>query len=131
MCFDAATHLLVFELADHSCLRRSTFQTHRPAWCEDKWCYVDGDNCEIAGGAITSTIFPDAYLSYQTCASAAGSSTNTYEHLAETGQGVTELTSIVENYLYASAAEAERVAAATSTAGYQRCDASMACPYAS
>eukprot|EP01043_Picozoa_sp_COSAG02_P039069 COSAG02_NODE_3058_length_7451_cov_47.724701_9_plen_290_part_00 len=130
VCFDAAAHLiLVFELADHSCLRRSAFQTRRPAWCEDKWCYVDGDNCEVAGGAITSTLFPGAYLSYQTCASAA-TSTNTYEHLTENGGGVTELTGIVENYLYASAAEAERVATATSTAGYQTCDASMACPYA-
>jgi hypothetical protein len=109
---------------------RCAAQTRRPAWCEDKWCYVDDDHCEIAGGAISSTLFPNAYLSYQTCASATGVSTNTYEQLVEVGSGVTELTSIVENYLYASAAEAERVAAATSTTGYQTCDASMSCPYA-
>lgn len=105
-------------------------QPQRPAWCEDKWCYVDGTNCQVAGGAVTSTLFRNAYLSYQTCAASAGISTNSYENF-DGASGVTELTSIVESYLYASAAEAERVAAATSTAGYQRCDAATACPYVS
>jgi hypothetical protein len=64
----------------------------RPAWCEDAWCYVDERDCEIAGGAIVSSLFPNAFYSYQTCSAGSTSS------LGEDGVS-THATCIVASWL--------------------------------
>ena len=33
--------------------RCSRAQADAPAWCGDEWCYVDKNNCEVAGGAVS------------------------------------------------------------------------------
>ena len=98
----------------------------RPAWCADAWCYVDQNNCEIAGGAIASSLFPDAHYSYQTCSD--GSSTSS---LGEDGDALSleELRVVVEDYLYANAAAVETAYAATA-ASTDACDFSKSCPCA-
>ena len=36
-----------------------------PAWCAEKWCYVDGHNCNLI--ASQSQYFSDLHYSYMTC----------------------------------------------------------------
>jgi hypothetical protein len=81
---------------------------------------VDEAACDVAGGAIKSSLFPDAFYSYQTCSSG---STGSIERDALT---IGEIGGLVEDYLYANAAAVENAYAATSNGA--TCDYTASCP---
>lgn len=77
-----------------------------PAWCAQKWCYVDKDDCSIV--PYRSFLFEgsDAHYSYQTC----GESNQFETWIASLGQGtvsVTELLDVVQGYLWSTRARVE------------------------
>ena len=88
------------------------------------WCYVDKNNCEVAGGAVSSTFFANTYYSIQTCYVDTGSSVQSYSE--ETSAGVAETTAIVENYLQSISDAVET--AYEQTGNSQSCDFAGACP---
>ena len=97
-----------------------------PAWCSEFWCYVDADYCRLGGGAVSSTFFPGATYSVETCVGAPGASVrgsvNSNPNINMDALGGT----IIRDYLFNIAANVEQAWAAT--ASIQNCDASMACP---
>ena len=83
-----------------------------PAWCEQKWCYVDKDACSIV--PYRSFLFEgsDAHYSYQTCGES-----NQFEawidSLGNTDTApVTQLLDVVQTYLWSTRerVESEHVA---------------------
>ena len=73
--------------------------TTPPAWCEDKWCYVDAGNCKTGLPPGQSQYFKDLFYSYQTCGTQ-----NTFEAwFSSSGSSTThalpELATVVTNYV--------------------------------
>lgn len=79
--------------------------TSPPAWCTQKWCYVDKSTC-TGVVAYKSFLFEnsDAYYSYQTCGSSNEfeSWTTSVSAGEKTPNSVTELLDVVQGYLWST-----------------------------
>mmetsp|Transcript_26462 Transcript_26462/g.52123 ORF Transcript_26462/g.52123 Transcript_26462/m.52123 type:complete len:325 (+) Transcript_26462:32-1006(+) len=78
-----------------------------PAWCEEQWCYVDRDNCDLPL-KFKSGLFPDSelYYSYQTCGSQ-GTFVDWFGNGSSGTHKITELAQLVEDYVLGARKELE------------------------
>eukprot|EP00913_Durusdinium_trenchii_P032996 g30891.t1 len=74
-----------------------------PAWCAQKWCYVDKNACSNAV-PYRSKLFEnsDAYYSYQTCGESNEFSQWNSGSSGSTSSQVTELLDVVQGYLWST-----------------------------
>mmetsp|Transcript_26458 Transcript_26458/g.52109 ORF Transcript_26458/g.52109 Transcript_26458/m.52109 type:complete len:290 (-) Transcript_26458:12-881(-) len=78
-----------------------------PAWCQEKWCYIDPNNCNLPL-KFKSGLFPDSelYYSYQTCGSK-GTFADWFGEGSSKAHQTTELAQLVEDYVLKARRELE------------------------
>lgn len=72
----------------------------RPEWCDDQWCFVDPDNCDLPI-TFKSTYFPDSDLSYSYMACGNNATFSAWFNATGAGRTIDEVAGLVESYVYA------------------------------
>ncbi|CAJ1441525.1 unnamed protein product [Effrenium voratum] len=98
-----------------------------PAWCTQKWCYVDPNNCQ-GTTAYRSVLFANsnAFYSYATCGESNEFTTWSETLTSGSSSSVTQLVDVISGYLWSTRSRLEAEQASLNASGW--CSHYKQCP---